>query len=197
MTKTNYCKFPAQNSSGGHFVNNVLRSCEHFWNLRKTRIFWYPCWTIWTLFHDNLTFWRPKSPFPERTIKNIEKCTYIYNFYLRIFIRFKFYLKESSLSKSTSPSAHLHASLNKSYYISDTNRSIEFLKRDSLMWLLTSGFSSNNTPGSTDSWTKAVENIIDSYSRRYSTTKIVNFNFILLPWGRQDYLWLFFAILLL
>jgi hypothetical protein len=31
-------------------------------------------------------------------------------------------------------------------------------------------FSSNTTPGSTDSWAKAVSNI-DSYSRRYMTTK--------------------------
>jgi hypothetical protein len=35
-------------------------------------------------------------------------------------------------------------------------------------------FSSNNTPGSTDSWASAVSNI-DSYSRRFLTTKITNF----------------------
>jgi hypothetical protein len=37
-------------------------------------------------------------------------------------------------------------------------------------------FSSNDTPWSTGSWVKAVSNI-DSYSRRYSTTKIANFQF--------------------
>jgi hypothetical protein len=75
-------------------------------------------------------------------------------------------------------------------------------------------FLSNNAPGSTDSWAKAVSHI-DSYLRRYSTTKIDSalcyivqsqlffvrwssiFNFILLPWERQYHIWSFFAILLL
>jgi hypothetical protein len=51
-------------------------------------------------------------------------------------------------------------------------------------------FSSNNTPESTDSWSKSVSNM-DSYSRRYSTTKIAHFQFILLPWvgvGKITYL---------
>jgi hypothetical protein len=43
---------------------------------------------------------------------------------------------------------------------------------------------------SSDSWAKEVSNI-ESYSGRYSTTKIANFQFILLPWGRQDHLWPF------
>jgi hypothetical protein len=57
-------------------------------------------------------------------------------------------------------------------------------------------FSSNNTPGPTDSWDKAVSNI-DSYSRRYSTWKIANFQFYFTTWGRQDHLWYFFAKLML
>jgi hypothetical protein len=46
-----------------------------------------------------------------------------------------------------------------------------------------------NTPGPTDSW---VSNM-DSYLRRYSTTKIANFRiyFTAMPWGSQDHLKLF------
>jgi hypothetical protein len=43
-------------------------------------------------------------------------------------------------------------------------------------------YSPSNTPGSTDSWTKAVSNI-DSYSRRYLTTKIANFQFYFTAMG--------------
>jgi hypothetical protein len=43
-------------------------------------------------------------------------------------------------------------------------------------------FSSNNTPGSTDSWAKAVSNI-DSHLRRYSTMKIAKFQFYFTAMG--------------
>jgi hypothetical protein len=48
-----------------------------------------------------------------------------------------------------------------------------------------------NTPGSTEPWATAVLNI-DLYSLSYSTTKIC-FNFILLPWSRQDHQWPFYC----
>jgi hypothetical protein len=41
----------------------------------------------------------------------------------------------------------------------------------------------NNNPGSTDSWAKAVVANMDSYSQRYSTTKIVNFQFYFTAMG--------------
>jgi hypothetical protein len=58
------------------------------------------------------------------------------------------------------------------------NRNIRYFKGTVSQYVYLWIFSSNNTRGSTDSWIEAVSNI-DSYSRRYSTTrKSPIFNFL-------------------